>query len=88
MCIFSSEERLRLRLALHSEIRVALVGDRQVFLRQDLYLALSGGEIVDLPPIPERVRRDESRDPEPARSTVTAVLDYHVIGVFNVSVPL
>jgi len=63
-----------LRPALHSEIRVALVGDRQVFLQQDLYPALSAGEIVDLPPIPEHVRRDISRDPESARSSVTAGL--------------
>jgi len=76
------------RPALHSEIRVAPVCDRQIFLQQDLYPALSGGEIVDLPPIPERVRRNASRDPEPARSSVTAVLDYHMTGVFNVSVPI
>ena len=95
MFIFSFEERPRLSLAeerdlrpaLHSEIRVALVYNRQTFLQQDLYPALSGGEIVDLPPILERVRRDASRDPEPARSTVTAVTDYQVIGVFNVWSP-
>jgi len=48
--------------------------------------ALGGGEIVDLPPIPEHVRRDILRDPEPARTSVTAVLDYQMTGVFNVSV--
>ena len=77
-----------LRPALHSEIRVALVGDRQVFLQQDLYRALSGGKIVDLPPLPEHVRGNVSRDFKPAGSSVTAVLDYQMTGVFNVSVPI
>jgi hypothetical protein len=94
--IFSFEERPRLSLAeerdlrpaLHSEIRVALVYNRQTFLQQDLYPALSGGEIVDLPPISEGVRRGFSRAPEPARSTVAAVLDYPMISLFKVSVPL
>ena len=53
-----------------------------------MILPLGGGEIVDLPPIPEHVRRDILRDPEPARSSVTAVLDYQMTGVFNVSVPI
>jgi hypothetical protein len=47
-----------------------------MFLQQDLHPALSGREIVDLPPIVERERRDVLRDPEPASSTVAAVLDY------------
>ena len=37
--------------ALHSEVRVTLVCDRRIFLQQDLHPALSGREIVDLPPI-------------------------------------
>jgi hypothetical protein len=77
-----------LRPALHSEVRVALVCYRQIFLQQDLHPALSGREIVDLPPIAERERRDVLRDPEPASSTVAAVLEYQVVAVLNVAVPL
>ena len=40
--------------ALHSEVGVALVCDRQMALQQDLHPALSGRVIVDLPPIAER----------------------------------
>ena len=40
--------------ALHSEVGVALVCDRQIALQQDLHPALSGREIVDLPRIAER----------------------------------
>ena len=50
---------------------------------------MSGKEIVDLPPIVERERRDVLRDPEPASSTVAAVLDYQVVAVLHVrAVPL
>src|SRR5436190_12614709 len=75
------------RHALHSEVRVALVCDRQIFLQQDLHPALSGREIVDLPPIAEGERRDVLGDPEPANSTVAAVLEYQVVGVLEVAVP-
>ena len=77
-----------LRSALHSEVRVALVCDRQIFLQQDLHHPLSGRKIVDLPPIAERERWDVLRDPEPASSTVAAALDYQMIGVLKVAVPL
>jgi hypothetical protein len=81
------EER-DVRPALHSEVGVALVCDGRIFLQQDLHPALSRREIVDLPPIAERERRDVLRDPEPASSTIAAVLDYQVIGVLKVAVPL
>ncbi len=78
-----------LRPALHSEVRVALVCDRQIFLQQDLHPGLSRREIVDLPPITEGERRDVLRDPEPASSTVAAVLEYQVVAVLQVgAVPL
>ena len=48
---------------LHSEVGVALVCDGPIFLQQDLYSALSGREIVDLPPIAEGERRDVLRNP-------------------------
>ena len=75
--------------SLHGEVRIALVCDGAIFLQQDLHPALSGREIVDLPPIAERERRDVLRDPEPASSTVAAVLDYQVVAVLQVgAVPL
>ena len=77
---------LELRPALHSEVGVALVCDRPIFLQQDFYPALSGREIVDSPPIAERERRDVLRDPEQASSTVPAVLDYQVVAVRQVGV--
>src|SRR5206468_11003654 len=40
--------------ALHCEVGVALVCDRPIFLQEDLHPALSGREIVHLPPIAER----------------------------------
>src|SRR5216117_1262871 len=46
------------RPALHSEVSVALVCDGSIFLQQDLHPALSGREIVDLPPIAKCERRD------------------------------
>ncbi len=73
-----------LQRALHSEVRVALVVNRYIFLQQDLHPALSGRVIVDLPPIAERERRDVLRDPEPASSTVAAVLEYQVVAVLKV----
>ena len=74
---------------LHSEVRVALICNRSIFLQQDLHPALSGRKIVNLPPIAERERRDVLRDPEPARSTVAAVLEYQVVAVLQVgAVPL
>lgn len=42
-----------LRPPLHSEVGVALVCDRPIFLQQDLHPALSGRVIVDSPPIAE-----------------------------------
>jgi hypothetical protein len=53
---FSAVRRVErdLRAALHSEVGVALVCDRQIFLQQDLHPALSGRVIVDLPRIAER----------------------------------
>src|SRR4029453_17799309 len=57
-------------------------------LQQDSHPAPSGREIVDLPPIAERERRD-ARDPDPASSTVAAVLQYQVIAVLHFgAVPL
>ncbi len=73
---------------LHSEVRVALVCDRQIFLQRDPHPALSGREIVDLPPIAGCECRDVLSDPEPASSTVAAVLDYQVVAVAKVAVPL
>ena len=78
-----------LRPALHSEIGVTLICERPIFLQQDLHPALSGREIVNLPPIAVGERRDVLRDPEPASSTVAAVLDYQVVAVLQVgAVPL
>ena len=77
------------RRALHSEVGVALVCDGPIFLQEDLHPALSGRVIVDVPPIAERERRDVLRDPEPASSTVAAVLEYQVVAVLHVgAVPL
>src|SRR2546429_9984992 len=76
-----------LRPALHSEVRVALVCDRQIFLQQNLYPALSGGKIIDLPPVANSERRDVLRDSEPASSTIPAVLDYQMISVLKIAVP-
>jgi len=67
--------------ALHSEISVALVCDGPIALQQNLHPALRGREIVDLPPIAERERRDVLRDPEPVSSTVATVLDYQAVVV-------
>ena len=41
------------RPALHIEVGVALVCDRAIALQQDLYPALSGRKIIDLPRIAE-----------------------------------
>src|SRR6266481_4590993 len=76
-----------LRRPLHSEVGVALVCDGPIFLQEDLHPALSGREIVDLPPIAEGERRDVLRDPEPASSAVAAVLDYEVIAVLEIAAP-
>ena len=77
------------RLALHSEVRVALVCDRAIFLQQDLHPALSRREIVNLPPIAVGERRDVLRDPEPASSTVATVVDYQVVAALQFgAVPL
>ena len=70
--------------ALHSEVGVALVCDGPIFLQQDLHPALSGREIVDLPPIAVGERRDILRDLEPASSTIAAIMDCQVVAVLHV----
>ena len=72
------------RPALHSEVGVALVCDRQVALQQDLHSALSGRIVIDRPRVTSVERGNVLRDPEPGSSTGATVLDYQAVAGLQV----
>src|SRR5262245_7521529 len=72
--------------ALQSEVGIALVCDRPIFLHKDLHPALSGREIVNLPPIAVGEPWDVLRDLEPASSAIAAIMDCQVVAVLHVGV--